>query len=146
MPREFSRTDRVGQQIHKEVASILQHEFKHREPGVGMITVSGVEVSRDLAHAKIFITFYSNSPEKIDDDFAKLQDAKSFVRGLLGRRIRMRNVPAVHFFKDSSIMEGARISALVNKAVASDKAKHVDEDAQDALPNDGTSDSSENDK
>jgi len=146
MPREFSRTDRVSQQIHKEVASILQHEFKHREPEVGMITVSGVEVSRDLAHAKIFINFYSNSPEKIDEDFAKLQDAKSFVRGLLGRRIRMRNVPAVHFFKDSSIMEGARISALVNKAVASDKAKHVDEDSQDALPNDDTRDSSENDK
>lgn len=127
MAREFSRTDRVGQQIHKEVASILQQEFKHREPEVGMITVSGVEVSRDLAHAKIFITFYSNSPEKIDEDFEKLTDAKSFVRGLLGRRMRMRNVPAVHFFKDSSIEEGARISALVNKAIASDVAKHVND-------------------
>ncbi|MFT6736288.1 MAG: ribosome-binding factor A [Kangiellaceae bacterium] len=131
MAREFSRTDRVGQQIHKEVASILQHEFKHREPQVGMITVSGVEVSRDLAHAKIFITFYSNSSEKVNDDFEKLQESKSFVRGLLGRRMRMRNVPAVHFFKDSSIEEGARISALVNEAVASDKAKHVDEPGQD---------------
>lgn len=146
MAREFSRTDRVGQQIHKEVASILQHEFKHREPEVGMITVSGVEVSRDLAHAKIFITFYSNSEEKIDDDFAKLQDAKSFVRGLLGRRIRMRNVPAVHFFKDSSIREGARISALVNQAVASDKAKHNDEDSQDASSSNSENDSAENDK
>lgn len=131
MAREFSRTDRVGQQIHKEVASILQHEFKHREPEVGMITVSGVEVSRDLAHAKIFITFYSNSTDKINEDFERLQESKSFVRGLLGRRMRMRNVPAVHFFKDSSIEEGARISALVNKAVASDKAKHVDEDSID---------------
>jgi ribosome-binding factor A len=131
MAREFSRTDRVGQQIHKEVASILQHEFKHREPQVGMITVSGVEVSRDLAHAKIFITFYSNSPEKVNDDFEILQESRSFVRGLLGRRMRMRNVPAVHFFKDSSIEEGARISALVNDAVASDKAKHVDDDVQD---------------
>lgn len=145
MAREFSRTDRVGQQIHKEVASILQHEFKHREPEVGMITISGVEVSRDLAHAKIFITFYSNSEEKIDEDFGKLQDARSFVRGLLGRRIRMRNVPAVHFFKDSSIREGARISALVNEAVASDKAKHKDEDSQDASPSDGVSDSPDND-
>jgi ribosome-binding factor A len=131
MAREFSRTDRVGQQIHKEVASILQHEFKHREPQVGMITVSGVEVSRDLAHAKIFVTFYSNSPEKVNEDFERLQESRSFVRGLLGRRIRMRNVPAVHFFKDSSIEEGARISALVNKAVASDKAKHVDDIKQD---------------
>lgn len=140
MAREFSRTDRVGQQIHKEVASILQHEFKHREPQVGMITVSGVEVSRDLAHAKIFVTFYSNSAEKINEDFEKLNEARSFVRGLLGRRIRMRNVPAVHFFKDSSIEEGARISALVNKAVASDKAKHVDDPADDASDSASTTD------
>jgi len=127
MPREFSRTDRVGQQIHKEIASILQQEFKHREPEVGMITVSGVEVSRDLAHAKVFITFYSNDEAKMAEDMEKLQDAKGFVRGLLGRRIRMRNVPAVHFVQDSSILEGARISALVNKAIASDEAKSKDD-------------------
>ena len=48
MAREFSRTDRVGQQIHKEIASILQNEFKNRDPRLGMVTVSGVEVSRDL--------------------------------------------------------------------------------------------------
>jgi len=123
MAREFSRTDRVGQQIHKEVASILQHEFRHREPEVGMITVSGVEVSRDLAHAKIFITFYNNEEDKAESDLKKLQDAKGFVRGLLGKRIRMRNVPAIHFFRDSSIVEGARISELVNKALEQDKAK-----------------------
>lgn len=123
MPREFSRTDRVGQQIHKEIASILQQEFKHREPEVGMITVSGVEISRDLAHAKVFITFYDNDEAKVAEDLAKLQDAKGFVRGLLGKRIRMRNVPAVHFFQDASILEGARISALVNKAIASDEEK-----------------------
>lgn len=132
MPREFSRTDRVGQQIHKEIASILQNEFKHREPEIGMITVSGVEVSRDLAHAKVFITFYSDDELKVAEDLKKLQDGKSYVRGLLGRRIRMRNVPAVHFFRDSSIVEGARISALVNKAIASDKAKRPldDDDAE----------------
>lgn len=130
MAREFSRTDRVGQQIHKEVASILQHEFKHREPEVGMITVSGAEVSRDLSHAKIYITFYVADEEKIERDLAKLQDAKSFVRGLLGRRVRMRNIPALHFVRDTSIVEGARISALVNNAIASDKAKHKDEDEE----------------
>ncbi|MFW8589925.1 30S ribosome-binding factor RbfA [Glaciecola sp. 2405UD65-10] len=123
MPREFSRTDRVGQQIHKEIASILQQEFKHREPEVGMITVSGVEISRDLAHAKVFITFYENDEAKVAEDLQKLQDAKGFVRGLLGKRIRMRNVPAVHFFQDASILEGARISALVNKAIAADEEK-----------------------
>jgi ribosome-binding factor A len=129
--REFSRTDRVGQQIHKEIAYILQNEFKHREPNIGMVTVSGVEVSRDLAHAKVFITFYSDDEDKIAQDLKSLQGGKSFVRGLLGKRIRMRNVPAVHFFQDSSIVEGARISALVNKAVASDKAKQSPDDEHD---------------
>lgn len=128
MAREFSRTDRVAQQIHKEVASILQQEFKHREPEVGMITVSGAEVSRDLSHAKIFITFYVADEEKIEQDMAKLIDSRGFVRGLLGRRIRMRNVPAIHFVRDTSIVEGARISALVNEAIASDKLKSKDED------------------
>lgn len=131
MAREFSRTDRVGQQIHKEIAYILQNEFKHREPNIGMVTVSGVEVSRDLAHAKVFITFYSDDEDKIAQDLKSLQGGKSFVRGLLGKRIRMRNVPAVHFFQDSSIVEGARISALVNKAVASDKAKQSPDDEHD---------------
>jgi ribosome-binding factor A len=127
MAREFSRTDRVAQQIHKEVASILQQEFKHREPEVGMITVSGAEVSRDLSHAKVFITFYGSDEDKIEQDLAKLVDARGFVRGILGKRIRMRNVPAIHFFRDTSIVEGARISALVNDAIASDKAKHPED-------------------
>nr|WP_136249614.1 30S ribosome-binding factor RbfA [Ningiella ruwaisensis] len=128
MAREFSRTDRVAQQIHKEVASILQHEFKHREPEVGMITVSGAEVSRDLSHAKIFITFYVNDEEKIKHDLKTLQDAKGFIRGVLARRVRMRNIPSLHFVRDSSIVEGARISALVNEAIANDKAKKKDEE------------------
>lgn len=125
MAREFSRTDRVGQQLHKEIASILQHEFKHREPKVGLITVSGVEVSRDLAHAKVFITFFENNEEKVKEDFKKLQDSKGFVRTLLAKRVRMRKVPAVQFYQDGSILEGSRISELVNKAIESDKAKHA---------------------
>ena len=59
MAREFSRTDRVAQQIHKEVASLLQNEYKHRVGDLPFITLSDVEVSRDLAHAKIFITFFN---------------------------------------------------------------------------------------
>jgi ribosome-binding factor A len=79
----------------------------------------------------VFITFYSDDEDKIAQDLKSLQEGKSFVRGVLGKRIRMRNVPAVHFFQDSSIVEGARISALVNKAVASDKAKQSPDDEHD---------------
>jgi ribosome-binding factor A len=126
MAREFSRTDRVSQQVHKEIASILQNEFKHREPEVGMITISSVEVSRDLAHAKIYVTFYQNDEDKIKDDLVRLQDAKGFIRTLLAKRIRMRAVPAVHFFRDESITEGIRISTLVSQARAKDEAKAKD--------------------
>lgn len=123
MAREFSRTDRVAQQLHKEVANILQHEFKHRCPDVGMITVSGVEVSRDLSHAKVFITFYEVDEAKVKADLQSLVDARGFVRSTLAKRIRMRNVPSIHFHRDSTIIEGARVSDLVNKAIESDKQK-----------------------
>ncbi|MBF7073011.1 30S ribosome-binding factor RbfA [Glaciecola sp. MH2013] len=123
MAREFSRTDRVSQQVHKEIASILQNEFKHREPTVGMITISSVDVSRDLAHAKIYVTFYGSDEDKIKEDLVRLQEAKGFIRSILARRIRMRAVPAVHFFRDESLTEGIRISTLVNEARAKDNEK-----------------------
>ena len=123
MAREFSRTQRVAQQVHKEVASIIQNEFKHRAPDVGMITLSEVEVARDLAHAKIYVTFYENDAEKVKSDLALLQEAKGFIRTILAKRIRMRNVPALHFFNDSSLNEGIRISQLVSQARAQDDEK-----------------------
>ncbi|WP_026377163.1 30S ribosome-binding factor RbfA [Aestuariibacter salexigens] len=123
MAREFSRTDRVAQQIHKEVASILQNEFKNRDPRLGMVTVSGVEVSRDLAHAKVFVTFYDSDESKIKQDLTILDDNKGFVRSLLAKRLRMRSVPHVKFMRDASITEGMRISNLVSETLQRDKAR-----------------------
>lgn len=123
MAREFSRTERVGQQIHKEVASILQNEFKNRDPRLGMITVSGAEVSRDLAHAKVFVTFFDSDPEKIKGYMTILEDNKGFIRSLLAKRMRMRAVPALKFMQDTSITEGMRISNLVSQTLKDDKAR-----------------------
>ena len=123
MAREFSRTDGVGQQIHKEVASILQNEFKKRDPQLGFVTVSGAEVSRDLAHAKVFVTFFESDDEKIKQYMQILEDNKGFIRTLLAKRIRMRSVPAIHFKQDTSITEGMRISNLVSKTLSEDKDK-----------------------
>ncbi|MFT5677176.1 MAG: ribosome-binding factor A [Paraglaciecola sp.] len=125
MAREFSRTDRVGQQIHKEIASILQNEFKNRDPRLGMVTVSGVEVSRDLAYAKIFVSFFENDDEVMDNYLKILQDDKGFIRTLLAGRMRMRAVPALKFMRDSSLAEGIRISNLVSDT--------LNQDAQRAL-------------
>lgn len=123
MAREFSRTDRVGQQVHKEVASILQNEFKTREPQIGFITVSGAEVSRDLAHAKVFVTFYETDESKVKNYLKLLEDNKGFIRSLLAKRLRMRSVPALQFRRDVSVTEGMRISNLVSETVSSDRQK-----------------------
>ncbi|WP_100640698.1 30S ribosome-binding factor RbfA [Alteromonas facilis] len=131
MAREFSRTDRVSQQIHKEVASILQNEVKHRIPGLIMVTVSGVEVSRDLAHAKVFVTFYENDQAVIEENLKLLQDAKGMVRSLLAKRIRMRAVPAIHFVRDSSLTEGIRISNLVSQTIAEDERRSGKKDPEE---------------
>lgn len=120
MAREFSRTDRVGQQIHKEIASILQNEFKNRDPRLGMVTVAGVEVSRDLAHAKIYVTFFENDEEQVKNYLSILEDNKGFIRSLLASRMRMRAVPAVKFVRDGSLAEGIRIANLVSETLSND--------------------------
>lgn len=130
MAREFSRTDRVGQQIHKEVASILQLEFKNRDPRLGMVTVSGAEVTRDLSVAKVFVTFFESDDKKIKDYLKILEENKGFVRTLLSKRIRMRSVPELRFVQDKSIVEGMRISNLVSATIKEDeeRAKSVGRD------------------
>jgi ribosome-binding factor A len=139
MPKEFSRTERVGQQIHKEVASILQNEFKNRDPRLGLVTVSGTEVSRDLAHAKVYVTFFDSDDEKIKLYMSILEDNKGFVRTLLSRRLRMRAVPAIKFFQDTSITEGIRISSLVTETLNKDKerAQKVGRDLDSEQSNEG---------
>ncbi|MGB0937294.1 MAG: 30S ribosome-binding factor RbfA [Colwellia sp.] len=119
MAREYARTDRVGQQIQKEIATILMREIK--DPRLSMTTVSSVEVTRDLAYAKIFVTFINDKPEEIEASLAVLADAEGYIRSLLGKRLRARIMPHLRFVYDSSMSEGVRMSALVDKAIASDK-------------------------
>ena len=132
MAREFSRTDRVAQQVHKEVASILQNEYKHRVGDMPLITVSEVEVSRDLAHAKIYVTIYNSTEEEGKVQLKQLKELKGFVRSILAKRLRMRSVPDLHFFEDRSIMEGMRISNLVSQTIASDESKRDLDDEQES--------------
>jgi ribosome-binding factor A len=125
--REFSRTDRVAQQIQKEIAVILQREIK--DPRLGMVTVSAVEVSRDLSYAKIFITVFNTEDENAAIQSAKvLNEATGYIRSLLGKRIRARIMPELKFVVDNSLMEGMRISNLVDSIIREDKAKHVDDE------------------
>ncbi len=119
MAREYARTDRVGQQIQKEIAIILMREVK--DPRLSMTTVSAVELTRDLAYAKIFVTFFTNDATEIKASLDVLNDAAGFIRSLLAKQLRARIMPHLRFVYDKSMAEGVRMSALVDQAVASDK-------------------------
>ncbi len=128
MAREYARTDRVGQQIQKEIAVILMREIK--DPRLSMTTVSAVEVTRDLAYAKVFVTFFNDDADKIKASLEVLAEAEGYIRSLLGKRLRARIMPHLRFIYDSSMSEGVRMSALVDQAVASDT--HDEEKTDDS--------------
>lgn len=126
MSREFKRSDRVAQELQKEIAVILQREVK--DPRIGMVTVSDVEVSRDLAYAKIFVTFlFDNDPEAIKEGMKGLEKASPYIRTLIGKAMRLRIVPELRFIYDESLVEGMRMSNLVSNVIKNDEAKHVEE-------------------
>ncbi|AWH89246.1 30S ribosome-binding factor RbfA [Limnobaculum parvum] len=124
MAREFSRTQRVSQEMQKEIAIILQREVK--DPRIGMATVSGVELSRDLAYAKVFVTFLNdNDDDAITTGLKALQDASGFIRSLLGKAMRLRVVPELTFAYDNSLVEGMRMSNLVTSVVKNDAERRA---------------------
>lgn len=128
MAREFSRTDRVAEQLQREMAQIVQMEIK--DPRVGMVTVSGVDISRDLYYATVFVTFLGISEDKksIKTALEVLNQASGFVRSLIGKRIKMRVVPQIKFEFDQSISHGSEMSALIQKARAKDGDDSTEEE------------------
>jgi len=119
MAREFGRPQRVAEQIQRELAILMQRELK--DPRVGMVTVSAVEVSRDLAYATIFVTFLGkDKPEEIQSALKALQHASGFLRSQLGSIMRMRLTPHLTFKYDESLVRGRELSSLIDEARARD--------------------------
>lgn len=124
MAREFSRADRVAQELQKEVAVILQREVK--DPRIGMVTVSDVEISRDLAYAKVFVTFlFDSDADAVKRGLEGLEKASPYIRSLLGKAMRLRIVPELQFVYDQSLVEGMRMANLVTQAVRKDEARQA---------------------
>jgi ribosome-binding factor A len=135
---EFSsRGQRVADQIQRELATLIQLEV--RDPRVGMVSITGIDLSRDLAHAKVFITVLDTvttngaianviSAEEDDLDLIQVQDnvkalnkAAGFLRSLLSKRLALRAVPKLRFFYDASIENGQRLSGLIDDALTADR-------------------------
>lgn len=121
MPREFSRPQRVAQEMQKELAMILQREIK--DPRLVMVTVSGVEMSRDLAYAKVFVTFLDDDEHAVKEGLNALSDASGYIRSLLGKAMRLRIVPELTFAYDNSLVEGMRMSNLLTEVVRNDEKR-----------------------
>lgn len=130
MAREFGRKERVADYLHQELARLIQNEV--RDPRIGMVSVNEVEVSRDLAHAKVFVTFMDRDSEKDARDVLEvLNHAAGFLRTQLARDARMRTVPRLRFVFDAGVVRGRVLSDLIEKAVAEDVRKHAPEPGTD---------------
>jgi ribosome-binding factor A len=121
MAREFSRTDRVGSQVQRELASIIGNELD--DPRLGMLTIQEVRISKDFSHAKVYYTSLGSSLEPAEIQRI-LKEAAPFLRHELGRKVNMRTTPELRFIHDESVERGEKLSSLIEAAVKSDAAKH----------------------
>ena len=134
------RVQRVADQIQRELASLIQMEVN--DPRVGMVSVTGVEVSRDLAHAKVFVTVLNTLTDdseinestlsepgdldklEIKENIDALNKAAGFLRSLLAKRLSTRSTPKLRFYYDGSIARGQQLSSLIDSALAADQDSH----------------------
>jgi ribosome-binding factor A len=118
MPKGPARNLRVADQLQRELAEIIRTELK--DPRVAMITLTGVEVSADYAHAKVFYTMMGDAAQRAETE-AGLKKAGGFLRSQIARRIKLHSTPQLHFIYDASVERGFELSRLIDQAVAGSK-------------------------
>lgn len=125
MSRDYARSRRIGDEIQRSLSEIVRRDLK--DPRLQYLTITAVEVSRDLSHANIFV-----SPLDPEGDPAPileaLQSASGFIRRQLGRSLTTRLTPQLHFARDESIETGSRMTSLIDTVVEDDKQRHHEAD------------------
>lgn len=116
MPKDYPRGQRIAEQIQRELSEIIRLEVK--DPRVGLITLTGVEVTQDNEHAKVFFTSLGE-PVQQEAAARALNHAAGFLRSMLAQRLMLRTVPQLRFDYDVSVERGVRLSQLIDEAVAS---------------------------
>lgn len=114
MPKEYSRSTRVAEQIRRELSELVRHGVK--DPRVQGATITEVEVSRDISYARVYFSQLEDSPEQIKETETALKRAAGFLRRELAGIMRLRHVPELRFVYDRSIAEGVRMDALIEAA------------------------------
>jgi ribosome-binding factor A len=105
---------KLGDQIQRELSDLVQREL--RDPRVGMITITSVDVSPDLSHAKVFFTIFDK--QQLEETVAGLNRSAGFLRSQLARRIKIYTTPQLRFMYDESVERGDRLSRLIDSALA----------------------------
>lgn len=119
MAKEFSRTRRVADQIQRHMAELIQMELG--DPRLGMITVTGVEVTHEFERARIYFTVLGKSlsdPSHGEETAALLNKAAGYLRSALAKRLKLRTTPQLVFIYDTTMAEGNRLSDLIDSAVS----------------------------
>lgn len=125
MPREFTRADRVADAIQRLLATLIPQEV--RDPRVGMVNINDVTVTRDMAYAKVYVTFVgTDDADEVKEGVQALNKAAGFVRSLLAKELSMRSVPRLQFIYDKTSIRGQQLSSLIDQAVAKDRARRAE--------------------
>ena len=137
MSETSSRNQRVADQIQRELATLIQIEMK--DPRIGMVSITGVDISRDLGYANVYVTVLntlSDSEElnhasltnpgeidklEVEENLKTLRQAAGFLRSMLAKRLEIRSVPKLQFHYDSSVERGRQLSDLIDNALAADQ-------------------------
>jgi ribosome-binding factor A len=113
---------RVAEQIHHELAELIRAEVK--DPRVGMVTVTGVELTPDYAYATVWFTVLPSDDETVATTLAGLRRAAGFLRSQIGRRVRIHTTPEIRFAHDTSVERGMSMSKLIDEA----NERHADDE------------------
>tara|TARA_R110001592_G_scaffold340841_1_gene629449 strand:+ start:12545 stop:12967 length:423 start_codon:yes stop_codon:yes gene_type:complete len=138
MAQDFKRTDRIAEQMQRDLAELIRTSLK--DPRVGMITVNSVDVARDLGYAEVYVTLLTVEDLDADSDQVKLtikilNGAAGFLRTELGRMIKLRKIPQLRFHFDASVKRGRQLDQLISKARKTDVDQGQD-DSDSAASND----------
>ena len=127
--KEFSRTARIADFLKRELGSFIQKEL--RDPRLGMVSVIDAQVSRDLSHAKIYVTVMGkNTAEEAKESLAVLNKASGGLRSQVAKINNARTTPQLRFYYDTSVNRGQHISKLIQDAVEADRSRHTDDDGE----------------
>jgi ribosome-binding factor A len=133
--KSYPRASRVAHQIQRALSELIRREI--RDPRLGMVTLTEVQVSKDLSYAKVFYSVLGAEKAQAQEI---LDEAADMLRGPVGRALGLRHSPELRFVTDELIESGAKLSALIRNAVKDDASRHVDDEAEptdDADSNDG---------